>query len=58
MCVITRLFWLSVLLPVLLPEAEKHVGRVIERKLVILFFLFDVLCLSLQSHLDKGLYQA
>jgi len=29
MCAITRLFWLGVLLPVVVPEAEKHAGRVI-----------------------------
>lgn len=29
MCAITWLFWLCVLLPVVVPEAEKHVGRVI-----------------------------
>lgn len=34
MCAITWLFWLCVLLLVVVPEAEKHVGRVIA------FFLF------------------
>lgn len=29
MCAITWLFWLCVLLPVVVPEAEEHVGRVI-----------------------------
>jgi len=27
-------------------------------ELLLFSFLFDVLCLSLQSHLDKGIYQA
>lgn len=29
MCAITWLSWLCVLLPVIVPEAEKHAGRVI-----------------------------